>query len=283
MKVAFTDFWWKFDPNNNFFIDSIKRVKENIVVVDNVKDADLVFFSCFSNNHLNVDRQKTRKIYFTGENTRPPTDQCDHSITFDFESYGGKNFRLPLWMLQIDWWGAGGYTNPQYVIPLEEIEINRFRKSPPAKFCSTVFNRDHLGNRRQTLAALSSYKPVECYGEPWGNWFYGEDVKLEVISNYKFTLCYENTAYPGYFTEKPVHARAAGCIPIYWSDKTYTRDFNSSAFIHLNDFKNINELVEEVKRVDSDDRERIRILNQPLFSNTPDIRPFMSFLAEALK
>jgi hypothetical protein len=283
MKIAFSDFWWKFNPSSNFFIDATKRVRDNVEVTDNIHDADVVFFSCFSNNHLMVDRQKTKKIYFTGENTRPPIDQCDWSITFDFEDYGGKNFRLPLWMLQIDWWAAGGYENPQYVIPLKEINNNKFRKNSPAKFCSTVFNRDHLGNRRQALAALSGYKPVECYGEPWGNWFYGENVKLEVISNYKFTLCYENTAYPGYFTEKPIHARAAGCIPIYWSDKTYIRDFNPDAFIHLSNFQNIDDLVEEVKRIDNDDREKQRILNVPLFSSEPNINPFMNFLAETLK
>ena len=134
MKVAFTDFWWKFDPNSNFFIDAIRQLRDNVEVTDNIHDADVVFFSCFSNNHLSIDRQKTKKIYFTGENTRPPVDQCDWSITFDFETCGGKNFRLPLWMLQIDWWNVGGYTNPQYVIPLAEINNNRFRKLNPTKF-----------------------------------------------------------------------------------------------------------------------------------------------------
>lgn len=283
MKVAFSDFWWKFDPKSNFFVDSTKRIVDNVEVIDDIQDADVVFFSCFSNNHRKVDRQKTKKIYFTGENTRPPLNECDWSITFDFEDYGGKNFRLPLWMLQIDWWDAGGYINPQYVIPLDHIDNNKFRSKNKSKFCSTVFNRDHLGNRVQALKELSNYKPVDCFGEPWNNWFYGEDVKLDVISNYKFTLCYENTAYPGYFTEKPIHARAAGCIPIYWSDKTYIEDFNPRAFVHLESYSCLNELVEDVKRIDSDDNIRTNMLNEPLFSKKPDIQPFMTFLEKALK
>lgn len=282
MKIAFSDFWWKFDEKSNFFIDAARNIKSDIEVTQNIKEADVLFFSCFSNNHETVNRQKTKKIYFTGENTRPPVDSCDWSLTFDFESYGGKNFRLPLWMLQIDWWRKGGYVNPQYVIPLDEIDNNRFRNKTNRKFCSTVFNRDHLGNRRQALIALSSYKGVECYGEPWNNWFYGEDVKLDVISNYKFTLCYENTSYPGYFTEKPVHARAAGCIPIYWSHDSYVEDFNPKAFLHLNSFSSINDLVDEVKRIDSDDAERDRMLREPLFNKNPDISPFMKFLESAL-
>ena len=282
MKIAFTDFWWKFDSRNNFFLDSSRRIFENVEVTDNLNEADVLFFSCYSKDHLKADRSKTKKVYFTGENTRPPLDECDWSFSFDFEDYGGKNFRLPLWMLQIDWWNAGGYTNPKYVIPLVDVENNRFRNKPKNKFCSTVFNRDALGNRRQALVELSKYKPVECYGEPWGNWFYGEDVKLEVISNYKFTLCYENTSYPGYFTEKPIHARSAGCIPIYWSDKRYAEDFNPNGFIHLADFASVGELVEEVKRVDSDESLRLRMVSEPVFIKTPTIQPFMNFLTEAL-
>jgi hypothetical protein len=283
MKIAFSDFWWKFDPNRNFFLDSAKRVIEGIEVTNNILDADVLFFSCYSKEHLRADRSKTKKIYFTGENTRPPLDDCDWSISFDFDTYGGKNFRLPLWMLQIDWWGTGGYINPQYVIPLDEIENNKFRSKTKNKFCSTVFNRDHLGNRRQAIIELSKYKPVECYGEPWGNWFYGEDVKLDVISNYKFTLCYENTSFPGYFTEKPIHARSAGCIPIYWSGERFDEDFNTKSFIHLSDFSGIADLVEEVKRIDSDDNLRLRMVSEPVFKSTPTIQPFMSFFEKALK
>jgi hypothetical protein len=280
MKVAFADFWWKFDEERNFFLDSLKRMSDNVVLTKNIDEADLLIFSCFGNEHKKVNRNATKKVYFTGENLRPPLEDCDFSLTFDYESYEGKNFRLPLWMLQIDWWSTGGYgyTNPQFVIPLNAIESNRLRDKNKKEFCCAVFNRDHTGLRVKTLTELSSYKPVNCFGEPWNNWFYGEDNKLEVISNFKFTLCYENSTSAGYYTEKPIHARTAGCIPIYWSANEYITDFNPKGFVHLNDFDNITSLVERVKEIDNSESLRKQMIDEPVFTQTPDIVPYMDFM-----
>ena len=84
MKIAFADFWWKFENNNNFFVDSLRSIRDNIEVVD-PSDADVLIYSCFGKDHLNVDRDKTKKIYYTGENLRPDFDECDASLTFDFD------------------------------------------------------------------------------------------------------------------------------------------------------------------------------------------------------
>jgi len=56
---------------------------------------------------------------------------------------------------------------------------------------------------------LSKYKKVDCYGEPHGNWFYDEGGKIDLISKYKFNICFENSIHPGYYTEKPIHAKYA--------------------------------------------------------------------------
>ena len=46
MKIAFTDFWWKFDPHNNFFVDACRANIDSVKVVDPEK-ADVLFL------HLN--------------------------------------------------------------------------------------------------------------------------------------------------------------------------------------------------------------------------------------
>ena len=285
MKVAFADFWWKFDEEKNFFIDSMRNITSDVIITKNIQEADLVFFSCFGNDHATIDRSRTKKIYFTGENMRPPVEECDYSLSFDYESHDGKNFRLPLWMLQIDWWKTGGYsyTNPQFVVPLDQLESNQYRDTQKDNFCCTIFNRDHTGLRVSTLEALSAYKPVSCFGEPWGNWFYGEDKKIEVLSCHKFTLCYENSSHPGYFTEKPLHARVAGSIPIYWSDPAYISDFNAKGFIQLCDFANINGLIERVIEVDASESIRKQMMEEPIFSIVPKIDPYIEFMKNATR
>ena len=283
MKIAFSDFWWKFDDNNNFFIDSMRNIVENVEVVS-LQDADLVFFSCFGNSHKSFNREKTKKIYFTGENTRPPLEDCDYALTFDYENYGGKNFRLPLWMLQIDWWGTGGfkYTNPKFIIPHDSLRADLFGHERRNDFCCTIFNRDHTGLRIATLKELSNHKSVACYGEPWNNWFYGEDEKIKTLSNFNFTMCYENSAYPGYYTEKMIHARVAGCVPIYWSDKQYVTDFNQAGILNLCDFENIESLVEKVVEIDNSEILRRSIISQPIFTKDPDIEPYLKFITQAI-
>ena len=43
------------------------------------------------------------------------------------------------------------------------------------------------------------------------------DSKLETLSQYKFSICYENArGIPGYITEKIFDSLAAGCVPVYW-------------------------------------------------------------------
>jgi len=117
MKITFSDFWQypkAFDPNNNFFIHIIRDMFEGVEIVD-PEDADVMFFSLFGNE--NGRYKDCKKVFFTGENVRPNFKRCDYSLTFDFEEHEGKNFRLPLWYLYIDWFGVGTYDNPEWLIP----------------------------------------------------------------------------------------------------------------------------------------------------------------------
>jgi len=38
---------------------------------------------------------------------------------------------------------------------------------------------------------------------------------FSVLSQYRFNFCPENSKYPGYVNEKPIHAMVAGCVPVY--------------------------------------------------------------------
>lgn len=55
--------------------------------------------------------------------------------------------------------------------------------------------------------------------------------KLGTIRNYKFALCFENGAYPGYVTEKIVDCLVAGVIPVYLGAPDIVRFVPSRLFI----------------------------------------------------
>ena len=77
--------------------------------------------------------------------------------------------------------------------------------------------------------------------------------------------------YPGYYTEKCIHAKIAGMIPIYWADNNVKRDFRPSSFINLNDFKSIDECIDNVRRINENKDEMLKLINEPLFRKAPNL------------
>lgn len=262
MKIAFLDFWYGFDSNNNFLIHLFKEVN-NDIIVSNPHNADIIVFSCFGNEHIKYNK---KKIFFTGENKRPDYNTCDYSISFDFDDYNGKNIRIPLWYYYIDWFNKGSYNNPNYLIPVDYLDKpNIYNKTEKTKFCTAVFSRPEK-SRIDMINLLNSYKKVDCYGSPHVLKLKdGEQYKLDVISNYKFSVCFENSIYNGYYTEKLLHAKIVGNIPIYYADKNISKDFNDKSFLNLSNYSNMNELFEHIKEIDNNETLYSEIINQKLF------------------
>jgi hypothetical protein len=266
MNIAFLDFWGSFDPNNNFFVYLFRQIKENINITD-ASEADIIIFSCFGNSNRKYSHCK--KIFFTGENIRPDFNYCDYSLTFDFDEYGGKNIRLPLWFFYIDWFNVKSYGDPKTLIPLNF--INKYIKKEKTKFCASVFSKP-INLRFEAINKIQTYKPIDCYGKIHSNHLPdGEDKKLEILSNYKFSVCFENSVYPGYFTEKLLHAKIAGNIPLYYSDKTFSHDFNEHCCLNLINYKNLDHFLDHIKEIDSNDKKYYELLNQPLFNKNIDL------------
>lgn len=276
MKISFTDFWggnFPFMHHNNMLLDIFKQIDNEIKLVPLSDDTDILIYSCFGDaqHHRRANRKKTKKIFYTGENKRPNFDECDFSLSFDFESYNGKNIRLPLWYLYIDWFNKGGYGNPKYIMPPNQIDDNNFIKKEKKKFCSFVYSHS-TPQRTEFFDKLKPYKSADGFGLPFGSHTWGEDIKYNIISDYKFNMCFENTVQSGYHTEKLLHAKTAGCIPLYWGADTISEDFNKKCFINLLDFDNdIDKFIEYIKEVDNNDNLYNEILNEPLFTSPPHI------------
>ena len=267
MKLSFLNFWGDFDPNNNFFIHLLKSYKENVQVVSPER-ADNIIYTCFGQEHLNYNN--CNKIFYTGENIRPNFGECNGALSFDIDDHGGKNVRLPLWMLYIDWFNVGSYGNPNGLVPISKINNNRFKNRLKTKTCCIVVN--HLGNNRNIIMnKLQQHFSVDGKGKPFNNWDYGEDLKYNFISDYKFNICFENTIYPGYHTEKLFHAKIAGCIPLYNGSTTIDSDFNPKCFLNLQDFSNIENFISKILEINSSDRLYKEIYEQPLFNTEPSL------------
>lgn len=266
-KIAFLDFWDNFDMNNNFLLYLFKEINNNIIVT-HPRDADMIIFSCFGQDNRKYSNKI--KLFFTGENKRPDYNNCNYSISFDFDDYSNRNIRIPLWYYYIDWFNKGSYSNPNYLIPINYINNpndNIYLSKEKTKFCSAVFSNP-VGTRVNMINVLNTYKNVDCYGKPHKLKIQdGEKYKLDIISNYKFSICFENSLFNGYYTEKLLHAKVAGNIPIYYSDKNMCEDFNHKSCLNLIDYNDMNELLEHIKEIDNDYSLYRNIYDEPLFNN----------------
>lgn len=74
--------------------------------------------------------------------------------------------------------------------------------------------------------------------------------KIETLSRYKFTLCYENVSdVKGYVTEKIFDALHARTIPIYWGATNVDQFVDADTFLDRRKFKNDEDLAKYLKQM----------------------------------
>lgn len=112
----------------------------------------------------------------------------------------------------------------------------------------------------RTKIAIEGYKKkcLDIYGRYWpdkislgssrgGNW---QDKKIEILQQYHFNLCFENTNWPFYCTEKIWDSIQGGCLPIYYGkgNKIYDH-FPKNSFLDYTDFNNIDSLFDYIDKM----------------------------------
>lgn len=82
--------------------------------------------------------------------------------------------------------------------------------------------------------------------------------KLEVLSRYRFCLCYENTAFPGYITEKIFDCFAAGTIPVYFGAPDVEWQIPRETYVDVRSFRDIGALEYFIQSMSVDEAEIYR-------------------------
>jgi len=263
LKLGFTD---THDHLAQFFSSILANRFD--VEIDNENPEYLIFGDeNFGTNNKKFNRSDVVKIFYTGENRRPENYDCDYAITFD-HNFNNWHYRLPLYVI--------------YQWSLEQIHKTKYSyyhllgdSEPQEKtdFASFVVSNGNCKERNEFFEKLSAYKKVDSGGRLFNNIqadLSGEEAKIDFLAKRKFNICFESGSYPGYTTEKILHAFYAKTIPIYWGSPTVATDFNPSAFINVHDFNSFDDAIEYVKQVDSDDELYNKIVNStPLAGNVP--------------
>lgn len=270
LKLGFTD------TNNqiaNFFSAILSNRFE--VTIDNENPDYLIFGdNNFGQNNLKYDANKVIKIFYTGENQRPWDYQCHYAISFDHIE-NEKMYRLPLYVIY-------DFDNLMKGVP-SFVTYRRKEEDVEKKtgFCSFVVRNPNCQKRNDFFHKLSQYKQVDSGGPLFNNigyvLEYGSNAmkaKLNWLQKYKFNMCFENSAYPGYATEKLYEAYIGGTIPIYWGSPTIEVDFNPKAFLNWYDYKDDDAFIRAIIALDTNPDKYKEMYMQPLFTKPTTNRFF---------
>lgn len=278
-KVCVVNFWdGAFD--GDFFEFFFRTAFDGIDYVLSPHEADVVISSVFG--HTETDPKKT--IMYIGENVRPNFINYSHSLSFDHDDYGGRNFRLPLWWSRLAWNGFEQKPRKQNshnhgyedLISIDSLTKGRtLDLSQKTKFCAMIAGNPE-GLRVNLFNSLSQYKQVDGYGLMFGNSL--RKSKFDILPEYKFCLCPENSVYDGYVTEKLIDAYAGLTVPLYSGDISVNEDFNSKAFINYQDFKRIEIFLHDISWFDREFGLYKDMYEQPLLLKEPSLDNAIQFV-----
>ena len=125
------------------------------------------------------------------------------------------------------------------------------------------YRPEFYSERIKAIAALSERDSIDLYGRGWNKWWGRQsmwwpywrfrnqlvssyrgscDSKWEVLSKYRFSLCFENMPMSGYITEKIFDCFYAGTVPIYWGAPDIESFVPTEAFVDMRKFSTYQEM-----------------------------------------
>ena len=249
IKVNFADFGPRFQKEHNYFT----RLLFDHYKLELTENPDFLFYSVFGESYRKYD---CIRIFYTGENRRPNFYECDYAFSFDHDDYGGRNYRLPVYV---------GHTSCDVTeLTREKPDLDSIVTSK-TKFCNFLVSNSKAKERIEFFYKLSKYKKVDSGGRFLNNIGGPVKNKMEFIQDYKFTIAFENFSYPGYTTEKILDPMCCHSIPIYWGNPFVYKDFNTKSFINCHEYEDFDEVIERIIEVDSDNELYKRYLAEPYF------------------
>ena len=294
IKLAFEYFPREATKEDKFFQNFLMKHFD----IELSNEPNFVMFSTFTpekKKEIPKLKGKFTKIFWTGENIRIDLKKCDYAFGFEYEEeINSPNYmRLPLYT----YYGAGKDLTQKK----NPVEIIRNK----TKFCNYTYSKD-AKERTEFFKELSKYKPIDAPGKSMNNMppiinqkhelLLGPIQKIESLGGkftlsalisrnfgnwradvvnfqkqYKFTIAFENSSYPGYTTEKIYHPMLANSIPIYWGNPEIGRDFNTKSFINWHEYNDHKKVVDRVIEVDTNEKKYFKMLREPYFKgNKPN-------------
>ncbi len=143
------------------------------------------------------------------------------------------------------------------------VHYNKVRRVIKPMHIIAVFGDPDLrcelySERRRAIRYFSRHKGFHLYGSGWEKWKFGISYgdyqaalrcyqgrcenKIDKLAEYRFSICYENTIFSGYITEKILDCFYAGCVPVYLGAPDICDYIPKECFIDKRQFSNYRDL-----------------------------------------
>jgi GR25 family glycosyltransferase involved in LPS biosynthesis len=283
--VLFSDMWPGFRYDSNFFIDSLQFHYKDMKItgrqyVEGVA-GNVLIFGPFGDVWKSITG--VPKIFFSAENCDIPRDESIVLyLTHNPNSEDGRFVQLPAWMIFVNWFNYSrefpeqSSENPirvPYSFAKSAHPIDMYDRE---EFCAFVVSNPLSHFRNRVFGALNGFQKVNSGGALYNNiggqlelkypgGGAGDVSKYHFYTKHRFCLCFENSRERGYITEKLLHAKMAGCIPIYWGDDA-SYWFDPDSYVDVSHITTPDEIVKMIEGLEKD-KDRIQeISRRPLLN-----------------
>ena len=319
LKISFFALHNILDVQNSVFFHLLKKLSIKKIEISPIDIADILivgpydainykraflnklsnikFFKKFFNYFPNFDiysfkrDYKPLRIFLSSENIHANLPKYDYSFNHDLGLTSSNHFRFPMWKDNIDWSHEGIFRQTS----LSSKRFGSFYKledllrpqgsdfvHKKRNFC--IFT-SHMNEPRNSIY---NYFKKNFIIDGYGSYFdkkiknhnFTSIKKKEIMQNYAFNLCPENSLFPGYYTEKIPESFLGKCLPISWADQNVSVDFNPKAFINLLNYSNNN--YKEVCNLLKDDFFLKKFTNEPLLLKSINLNNEMTFVNKIL-
>jgi GR25 family glycosyltransferase involved in LPS biosynthesis len=271
--IAFSDMWPGFQPDSNVIIDALRHEYPNYTFCGALYDkalsahtTHLLIAGPFGTTWKSV--VTIPKVFFTGENWPISEDPAFSLYLSSGRREDATHMRLPTWMTFIDWYSdatelpADSDANPiRFPVGLA-MRSHPVSFSDRTHFCGFVVSNPTCTFRNRAFEAIYGYKPVDSGGNLYNNiggplslkypgGGSGDLSKYHFFSDRRFSISFENAQSPGYITEKVLHAKIAGCVPLYWGDSNTDADFVPQSFVNVSSVSDPAILVKVIQKLEA--------------------------------
>jgi hypothetical protein len=275
----------KTDANHiEFFENILKKTKlANYKITNDINQANVLFESCFSKSVLDAKKWEY-SIFYSGEPflsfVEDPDNISDNNIILTKQRTIGKLgkyniilfseesknniINLPLFVYYIH---GNNYLHKLISRPLVT--------KVPKHFCCFIVSNGGCEIRNKMFDMLNSYKKVHSYGKFNNNmginlnFDYWTENYRKFISNYKFIICFENSKFGTYSTEKIINPYLASIIPIYWSSSNIFNFISKKSILFLENEteESYLKLINIIKELDNSNEKYLEFVNRSIVDN----------------